>query len=142
VSSTSHFYLYRIAHAGHFGSYLLDEVDRPIVLSIVKTLAENLSIPVFVKIRLLNSLPETIELVRQLSEAGAALVAVHGRYRVNLVGRSGPGKRCCDELCLRLWSAPADFFYILDAMYELHSTALLTTPIHFSSVLFIAGAYY
>ena len=47
----------------------------------------------FVKIRLLNTVEETIELVRQLHEAGAALVAVHARYRVNLVGRSGPGAR-------------------------------------------------
>jgi len=73
-------------------------------------------IPMFVKIRLLNTVDETIELVsaphpthsvhiavcelhvsrvfcycdlqlqvRQLHEVGAALVAIHGRYRVNLV---------------------------------------------------------
>ena len=49
--------------------------------------------PVFVKINLLNSVPETIELVNQLAEAGASLVCIHGRYRVNLVGRMvlGPG---------------------------------------------------
>ena len=69
----------RIAHAGHFGSYLLDPEDRPLVLSIVKTVSESVSIPVFVKIRLLNTVPETIELVSQLAEAGASLVCIHGR---------------------------------------------------------------
>lgn len=83
----------RIAHAGHFGSYLLDPEDRPLVLSIVKTVSESVSIPVFVKIRLLNTVPETIELVNQLAEAGASLVCIHGRYRVNLVGRTGAGAR-------------------------------------------------
>ncbi len=83
----------RVAHSGHFGSYLLDEVDRPLVISMVKMLAENLTIPVFVKIRLLNSVPETIILCQQLATAGASLITIHARYRVNLVGRSGPGAR-------------------------------------------------
>ena len=83
----------RIAHTGHFGSYLLDSVDRPLVLSIVKTLSDSIDIPVFVKIRLLDSVPATIELVQQLREAGASLVCIHARYRVNLVGRTGAGAR-------------------------------------------------
>jgi tRNA-dihydrouridine synthase 1 len=46
----------RIAHAGHFGSYLLGDQDRPLVLSIVKRLAltpvseGGLKVPVFVKV--------------------------------------------------------------------------------------------
>ena len=83
----------RIAHAGHFGSYLLDAEDRSLVLDMVRTISQGIRIPMFVKIRLLNTLEESIELVRQLHDAGAALVAVHARYRVNLVGRSGPGAR-------------------------------------------------
>ena len=75
----------------------------------------------FVKIRLLDSMEDSIELVEGLVSAGAALVAIHARYflllhlaghyvlssflfhngaffflcryRVNLVGRSGPGAR-------------------------------------------------
>ena len=61
--------------------------------SIVKTLADNISIPVFVKIRLLNTVPETITLCEQLVAAGASLIAIHARYRVSLVGRTGPGAR-------------------------------------------------
>ena len=35
-------------YIGHFGSYLLDDDDRDLVLSIVHKLATNLTIPVFV----------------------------------------------------------------------------------------------
>lgn len=70
----------RVAFTGHFGSYLLDEADRPTVLDIVSTLAKNLTIPIFVKIRLLDSIEDTIRLCMQLEEAGAALIAIHGRY--------------------------------------------------------------
>jgi tRNA-dihydrouridine synthase 1 len=83
----------RVAAQGHFGSFLLDEVDRPLVVSMVRTAAQGLSIPVFVKIRLLGTVEETKRLCEQLSDAGAALIAIHARYRVNLTARSGPGAR-------------------------------------------------
>jgi len=83
----------RVAHTGHFGSYLLDDNDRPLILNMIRKLKDNLSIPIFVKIRLLDALPDTILLCRQLIEAGASLIAVHARYRVNLVGRTGAGAR-------------------------------------------------
>ena len=41
----------RVAHAGHFGSYLLDKVDHPLIFDIVKTVSEGIRIPLFVKIR-------------------------------------------------------------------------------------------
>jgi tRNA-dihydrouridine synthase len=59
----------------------------------VRKLSSNLSIPMFVKIRLLDTVPDTIRLCTQLAEAGAALITIHGRYRVNLVGRTGAGAR-------------------------------------------------
>ena len=82
-----------MAHSGHFGSYLLDPEDRPLVLSMVKELSSHLRIPLFVKIRLLNTVEESVELCQQLVDNGAALIAIHARYRVNLVGRNGPGAR-------------------------------------------------
>jgi len=83
----------RIAHSGHFGSFLLDDVDRPLVESMIRTLATSLAVPVFAKIRLLETTEKTIELVTQLRDAGASLVAIHARHRVSLVGRSGPTAR-------------------------------------------------
>ena len=46
----------RIAYTGHFGSYLLDKIDRPLVLNMIQTLSTNLTIPIFVKIRLLDNI--------------------------------------------------------------------------------------
>ena len=54
----------RIAHSGHFGSYLLDDVDRPLVCKIVRTLAEGLTTPVFVKVRLLATNSVTLAVCR------------------------------------------------------------------------------
>jgi tRNA-dihydrouridine synthase len=83
----------RVAFQGHFGSFLLDEVDRVLVLNMVRTIAENSIVPIFVKIRLLDKVEDTLKLCQQLMEAGASLIAIHGRYRVNLVNRTGPGAR-------------------------------------------------
>lgn len=83
----------RVAFTGHFGSYLLDETDRPLVLDMVKTVSSGVNVPLFVKIRLLDHIEESKRLCFQLAESGAALIAIHARYRVNLVGRSGPGAR-------------------------------------------------
>ncbi|CAE7556591.1 DUS1L [Symbiodinium microadriaticum] len=71
----------RVAHAEHFGAYLLEKKDRGLVCSIVKRLSEALPVPVFCKIRLLDELEETLELVKQLEASGASLIAVHARYR-------------------------------------------------------------
>jgi tRNA-dihydrouridine synthase 1 len=83
----------RVAAQGHYGSFLLDDVDRPLVLAMVRAVSAGVSIPLFVKIRLLSTLEETVELVEQLRDAGAALVAIHARHRVDLTKRSGPSAR-------------------------------------------------
>ncbi|CAE7370769.1 DUS1L [Symbiodinium natans] len=89
----------RVAHAEHFGAYLLDKKDRGLVCSIVKRLSEALPVPVFCKIRLLDELEETLELVKQLEASGASLIAVHGRYRGTPTHRrDGPAhldQACC-----------------------------------------------
>eukprot|EP00980_Cylindrotheca_fusiformis_P002709 scaffold627_cov125-Cylindrotheca_fusiformis.AAC.26 len=82
----------RTAYVGHFGSYLLEDKDRALVLDIVKTGVAAVNIPIFVKIRLLETFEDTVQLCRQLYEAGASLIAVHGRYRATF-HRKGPGAR-------------------------------------------------
>ena len=82
----------RVAHSGNFGSYLCATAEgRATVLSIVRTLSSHLRVPVFCKIRLLDELDETLSFVRQLRDAGCALLAVHGRYRGSATRRrDGP----------------------------------------------------
>jgi len=82
----------RTAYVGHFGSYLLDAKDRPLVLSMVSAAASAVKIPIFVKIRLLDTYEQTLELCQQLYDAGASLVAVHARFRASF-HRKGPGAR-------------------------------------------------
>ena len=82
----------RTAHVGHFGSYLLGPEDRDLVVSIIRAGRQAVSIPIFAKIRLLDTLDETIELCKQLRDAGASLIAVHARFRATF-HRDGPGAR-------------------------------------------------
>eukprot|EP00041_Stephanoeca_diplocostata_P038802 m.1556443 g.1556443 ORF g.1556443 m.1556443 type:complete len:770 (+) comp25272_c2_seq20:256-2565(+) len=71
----------RIAHSGHFGSYLLGLEDRHIVRNMVTRLVGGLDIPVFCKIRLLDTVEDTVELCRDIAAAGCSLIAIHARYR-------------------------------------------------------------
>lgn len=80
----------RTAYVGHYGSYLLNLEDRALVLDIVRAGSQAVSIPIFCKIRLLDTLQETIQLCQQLREAGASLIAIHARYRASYE-RNGPG---------------------------------------------------
>ncbi len=68
-------------------------MDRPLVLSLVRAAsAAAAPLPVFVKIRLLDTAEETATLVGELRDAGAAMVAVHARYRASFE-RDGAGAR-------------------------------------------------
>lgn len=82
----------RTAYVGHFGSYLLDPDDRQLICDMIKATTNAVAIPVFCKIRLLETEDKTLELVRQLRDSGATLVAIHARYRASWE-RKGPGAR-------------------------------------------------
>jgi tRNA-dihydrouridine synthase 1 len=49
--------------------------------SLVQNLSANLHVPVSVKIRIFPRLEDTLAYAKMLEEAGASLVAVHGRMR-------------------------------------------------------------
>jgi tRNA-dihydrouridine synthase 1 len=55
--------------------------NLPLVKSLVQNLAANLHVPVSVKIRVFPRLEDTLAYAKMLEEAGASLVAVHGRTR-------------------------------------------------------------
>ncbi|XP_066371225.1 uncharacterized protein [Miscanthus floridulus] len=69
----------RIARRGNYGAFLMDNL--PLVKSLVQNLAANLHVPVSVKIRVFPRLEDTLAYAKMLEEAGASLVAVHGRTR-------------------------------------------------------------
>jgi tRNA-dihydrouridine synthase 1 len=71
---------------------LLDPADRTLICKIIKAGAAAVSIPIFCKIRLLSTLQDTVQLCRQLRDAGVSLIAIHARCRANW-DRKGPGAR-------------------------------------------------
>lgn len=71
-----------IAKRGGYGAFLLE--DRDLVLRIVHALAHDpsISVPVCAKIRVLDDRDATVELAIAIAEAGAAMLTVHGRTRM------------------------------------------------------------
>ncbi|VDO07018.1 unnamed protein product [Rodentolepis nana] len=64
---------------GGMGVALLRQPEK--IKSILTTLVQNLHVPITCKIRILNTVEETIELVRLIESTGVAAIAVHGRKR-------------------------------------------------------------
>lgn len=84
-----------IAKRGHYGAFLLEEWE--LLERLVSTLAQNLSVPVTCKIRLLPSLDDTIQLCHILVRAGCSLLTVHGRTKEQKKDQTGP----CDWDAIR-----------------------------------------
>ena len=68
-----------IAKRGRYGAFLMDEVD--LLVDIVSTMVNGLSIPVTCKVRIYKDYDRTIRLCEALVNAGASLLTVHGRTR-------------------------------------------------------------
>jgi len=71
----------RHAKTHRYGAYLLDEEYHPLVMNMVRAARNALHIPIFVKIRLLPSLEQTLTFCRSLQCAGAHVITIHGRTR-------------------------------------------------------------
>mmetsp|Transcript_44271 Transcript_44271/g.51898 ORF Transcript_44271/g.51898 Transcript_44271/m.51898 type:complete len:456 (-) Transcript_44271:115-1482(-) len=78
-----------IAKRGNYGAFLLEQEE--LLVEIVRTLASNLSVPVSVKVRLLpdrgndntyDVVEDSIRLYTKLIDAGASLLTLHGRTRL------------------------------------------------------------
>ena len=77
----------RVAYAGHYGSYLMKQEDRELVKSIVRAMRRDTPphVVVCVKIRLMDTQPDTLQLVEDLRDSGAQVVALQRRRRAVLV---------------------------------------------------------
>ncbi|KIJ61601.1 hypothetical protein HYDPIDRAFT_176966 [Hydnomerulius pinastri MD-312] len=67
------------AREGHFGGYLLNKKDWPLINSIVSAMSHSLAVPSSAKIRLCAS-AKTVDLGRLLEHAGASWVTLHARH--------------------------------------------------------------
>ncbi|AEO69399.1 uncharacterized protein THITE_2119764 [Thermothielavioides terrestris NRRL 8126] len=68
-----------IARKGHYGSFLQE--DQDLIHRLIKTLHENLDIPVTAKIRILDTKEATLKYAQNVLSAGASILTVHGRRR-------------------------------------------------------------
>lgn len=68
-----------IARKGHYGAFLQE--DQELIHKLIKTLHENLDVPVTAKIRVLETREKTLAYARNVLSAGASILAVHGRLR-------------------------------------------------------------
>ncbi|KAI0364839.1 FMN-linked oxidoreductase [Pilatotrama ljubarskyi] len=68
------------AREGHYGGYLLDKKDWPLVESIVSALSHTLPVPVSCKLRLCQNISLTPTLGALLEGAGASWLTLHARH--------------------------------------------------------------
>lgn len=68
-----------IARKGHYGSFLMEEWD--LIHKLIRTLHDNLDVPVTAKIRVFPDREKTLKYARMVLDAGAQFLCVHGRLR-------------------------------------------------------------
>jgi tRNA-dihydrouridine synthase 1 len=68
-----------IAKKGGYGSFLQEQQD--LIHSLIKSLHENLPVPVTAKIRILENKEKTLAYAKNVLSAGASILTVHGRVR-------------------------------------------------------------
>ena len=68
-----------IARKGHYGSFLQE--DQDLIFRLIRTLRDELEVPVTAKIRILDTREATLAYARNVLDAGASILTVHGRRR-------------------------------------------------------------
>lgn len=68
-----------IGRRHYYGAWLME--NWPLMQKLISTLAENLSIPVWCKIRVFEEVDTTIAYTKLIESAGCSLLTVHGRPR-------------------------------------------------------------
>ncbi|ODV81178.1 uncharacterized protein CANTADRAFT_48244 [Suhomyces tanzawaensis NRRL Y-17324] len=68
-----------IARKGKYGAFLMEDWD--LIHNLIKTLSDNLKVPVTAKIRIYDDKEKSLEYAKMVLKAGAQLLTVHGRTR-------------------------------------------------------------
>jgi tRNA-dihydrouridine synthase 1 len=68
-----------IAKRGKYGAFLQE--DWALIARMIRTLHEELSVPITAKMRVLETREKTLEYAKTILDAGASIITVHGRRR-------------------------------------------------------------
>ncbi|KAK5076396.1 tRNA dihydrouridine synthase [Lithohypha guttulata] len=68
-----------IAKSGHYGAFLQEDWDT--IHKLIRTLRDELEVPVTAKFRIQETPEKTLEYAKMILDAGASIIAVHGRQR-------------------------------------------------------------
>jgi tRNA-dihydrouridine synthase len=68
-----------IGRRNYYGAWLME--DWNLIDTLIKTLKENLKIPVWCKIRIFEDVETTVNYAKMIEQAGCSLLTVHGRLR-------------------------------------------------------------
>ncbi|EPE10269.1 dihydrouridine synthase family [Ophiostoma piceae UAMH 11346] len=68
-----------IARKGHYGAFLQEEPE--LIVKLIRTLHENLDVPVTAKIRILDTPEASLMYAKKVLAAGASILTIHGRRR-------------------------------------------------------------
>jgi tRNA-dihydrouridine synthase 1 len=68
-----------IARKGHYGAFLQE--DWSLIHGLIRTLHNELPIPVTAKFRILETKEKTLEYAKMILDAGASIITIHGRRR-------------------------------------------------------------
>ncbi|KAI0883535.1 FMN-linked oxidoreductase [Annulohypoxylon maeteangense] len=68
-----------IARKGHYGAFLQE--NQELIYKLINTLHKKLPIPITAKIRILENKEDTLAYAKNVLDAGASIITVHGRRR-------------------------------------------------------------
>jgi tRNA-dihydrouridine synthase len=77
----------RHARTHHYGAYLLDVQDRPLLIQLLTTMSQCTHLPTSCKIRLLDDFASTQQLVNDIATTGVKFIVIHARTKGSVANR-------------------------------------------------------
>jgi tRNA-dihydrouridine synthase len=94
-----------IAKKGNYGAFLLEQPE--VLLGLVRELSRVLTVPLSVKVRiLLDGVEESLQFYKQLEQAGASMITIHGRTRLQKGLNTGRADWECIRRAVQLLDIP------------------------------------
>ena len=96
----------RVAKKGAYGAYLAD--DPKLVEEIVGRLCRECKIPITCKMRVTDSVEQTVAFAQMLERCGCSMITVHGRTKGQISVKNSPVN----------WSTIARIVFVINIQYQ------------------------